>query len=577
MEIILDVQSEIQVLMQPQVETNRQAACADKERTGNSLAGMGASSSGIEKNNSISLQSLPVGIGHEEASEQVEQVHMEDSCPQSLADGDLPPPGPGKLSEDGYNWRKYGQKQVKGSEYPRSYYKCTHPSCQVKKKVERSHDGQITEIIYKGTHNHAKPQPTRRSAIGSAFVLNDMMERPETSASIVKVEGCSMWRGLQQHGTLKDLPGGDWRCDGIERTSSTSGVTDISDPSSTAQGKQVNQLESSEAPELSSTLASDNEDEDEEDRATQGSISLGEDEDNEESESKRRKKESPIIDTNLTSRTVREPRVVVQTTSDVDILDDGYRWRKYGQKVVKGNPNPRSYYKCTNPGCSVRKHVERASHDIKSVITTYEGKHNHEVPAARSSGSGSTGSGSMVASSVAAQQSLVLPMVSGITKQEPRMDGFAPQFGPSEYLKAASCLRNLTGDVKLGVSPSFDMKLPSLQSMTCTSFGSSAGNMELHPLVPLAQVASNFPGPLQMRMQRSASLSLPSALGFNPAKVMGPMQPYLGQQQSREGDVKLLRPKEELKDDTFYDSRFGTSYPPNPPSVYNQIMGRFQL
>ena len=41
------------------------------------------------------------------------------------------------------------------------------------------------------------------------------------------------------------------------------------------------------------------------------------------------------------SRAVREPRVVVQTTSEVDILDDGYRWRKYGQKVVKGNPNPR--------------------------------------------------------------------------------------------------------------------------------------------------------------------------------------------------------------------------------------------
>jgi len=41
------------------------------------------------------------------------------------------------------------------------------------------------------------------------------------------------------------------------------------------------------------------------------------------------------------NRTVREPRVVVQTTSDIDILDDGYRWRKYGQKVVKGNPNPR--------------------------------------------------------------------------------------------------------------------------------------------------------------------------------------------------------------------------------------------
>uniref|UniRef100_A0A8R7TJR6 WRKY domain-containing protein n=1 Tax=Triticum urartu TaxID=4572 RepID=A0A8R7TJR6_TRIUA len=50
----------------------------------------------------------------------------------------------------------------------------------------------------------------------------------------------------------------------------------------------------------------------------------------------------------------------------------------------------RSYYKCTHPGCSVRKHVERASHDLKSVITTYEGKHNHEVPAARNGGHGSS-------------------------------------------------------------------------------------------------------------------------------------------------------------------------------------------
>lgn len=35
----------------------------------------------------------------------------------------------------------------------------------------------------------------------------------------------------------------------------------------------------------------------------------------------------------------------------------------------------------------MRKHVERASHDPKAVITTYEGKHNHDVPAAKTSGS----------------------------------------------------------------------------------------------------------------------------------------------------------------------------------------------
>lgn len=68
-----------------------------------------------------------------------------------------------KPNGDGYNWRKYGQKQVKGSEFPRSYYKCTHPSCPVKKKVERSLDGQVTEIIYKGQHNHQPPQPNKRA------------------------------------------------------------------------------------------------------------------------------------------------------------------------------------------------------------------------------------------------------------------------------------------------------------------------------------------------------------------------------------------------------------------------------
>lgn len=68
-----------------------------------------------------------------------------------------------KPADDGYNWRKYGQKPIKGCEYPRSYYKCTHLNCSVKKKVERSSEGQITQIIYKGQHNHDKPQSNKRA------------------------------------------------------------------------------------------------------------------------------------------------------------------------------------------------------------------------------------------------------------------------------------------------------------------------------------------------------------------------------------------------------------------------------
>ncbi|KAG9455162.1 hypothetical protein H6P81_008066 [Aristolochia fimbriata] len=238
-----------------------------------------------------------------------------------------------RRSEDGYNWRKYGQKQVKGSENPRSYYKCTFPSCPTKKKVERSLDGQITEIVYKGTHNHPKPQSTRRNSGSSA--------QPVQAAV----------------------------------------TSELSDHSA---GRSLIQMESVTTPDNSSVSLGD----DDIDQCSQRSKSGGDEFDEDEPDAKRWKRESENEGLSAGgSRTVREPRVVVQTTSDIDILDDGYRWRKYGQKVVKGNPNPRSYYKCTYVGCPVRKHVERASHDLRAVITTYEGKHNHDVPAARGSGS----------------------------------------------------------------------------------------------------------------------------------------------------------------------------------------------
>ncbi|KAK7369414.1 hypothetical protein VNO80_11451 [Phaseolus coccineus] len=74
------------------------------------------------------------------------------------------------------------------------------------------------------------------------------------------------------------------------------------------------------------------------------------------------------------------PRIAFRTKSELEIMDDGYKWRKYGKKSVKSNTNLRNYYKCSSGGCSVKKRVERDREDSSYVITTYEGVHNHESP-----------------------------------------------------------------------------------------------------------------------------------------------------------------------------------------------------
>lgn len=86
-------------------------------------------------------------------------------------------------ASDGYNWRKYGQKQVKSPKGSRSYYKCTYSECCAKKIECCDHSGHVTEIVYKSQHTHDPPKKsnsTRESKLPSAerFCGNNVTKQP---------------------------------------------------------------------------------------------------------------------------------------------------------------------------------------------------------------------------------------------------------------------------------------------------------------------------------------------------------------------------------------------------------------
>ncbi|CAI0427519.1 unnamed protein product [Linum tenue] len=172
------------------------------------------------------------------------------------------------VTPDGYNWRKYGQKQVKSPNGSRSYYRCTHSDCFAKKIECSDHCGHVIQIVNKGMHSHDPPRKSNSKRVS---------RMPASSGRIrVKKDDLDCSRALTKPG--------------------------------------------------------------------------------------------------------KKPKFVVHAAVDVGISADGYRWRKYGQKMVKGNTHPRNYYRCTSAGCPVRKHIETVADNSSAVIITYKGIHDHDKP-----------------------------------------------------------------------------------------------------------------------------------------------------------------------------------------------------
>jgi len=180
--------------------------------------------------------------------------------------------------KDGFRWRKYGQKSVKGSPYPRSYYRCTVVDCKAKKHVEKFKDDKGVvkmRTVFIGEHIHPAP-------VFNRIFANDQHNFKSSVLAFFK----------------------------------NSDIQDYSETNNKTKGKK-------------------------------------------------RKREEVVR------------KLEVECSSNINVLDDGYHWRKYGQKKVKGTPFPRAYYRCTNTTtkCNVRKMIEETQ--TGTVLISYEGSHNH--------------------------------------------------------------------------------------------------------------------------------------------------------------------------------------------------------
>ncbi|XP_078437040.1 uncharacterized protein LOC144707698 isoform X2 [Wolffia australiana] len=82
-------------------------------------------------------------------------------------------PGGDVIPPDLWAWRKYGQKPIKGSPYPRGYYRCSSSKqCSARKQVEKSRsDPTMLVITYTSEHNHPWPTQKMSTVVSSRSTL----------------------------------------------------------------------------------------------------------------------------------------------------------------------------------------------------------------------------------------------------------------------------------------------------------------------------------------------------------------------------------------------------------------------
>ncbi|KAK3230405.1 hypothetical protein Dsin_002286 [Dipteronia sinensis] len=108
--------------------------------------------------------------------------------------------------EDGHAWRKYGQKDILNTTYPRSYFRCTHKyeqGCKATKQVQKMEDNpQMYETIYIGNHT-CRSQMSLTST--PQMIITDINGGPwGSSSSVISSPSSSTAVVVKQEYNLKE-------------------------------------------------------------------------------------------------------------------------------------------------------------------------------------------------------------------------------------------------------------------------------------------------------------------------------------------------------------------------------------
>ncbi|CAN8287063.1 unnamed protein product [Cochlearia groenlandica] len=119
-----------------------------------------------------------------------------------------------RFDEDRYAWRKYGQKEILNTNFPRSYFRCTHKptqGCKATKQVQKQeHNPEMFQITYIGRHtcNAFNDQTQAKTEL---FEHETTMDSSKTLAPAI-VQGNVNAKVLVSEGIMKE-EANSYNCD----------------------------------------------------------------------------------------------------------------------------------------------------------------------------------------------------------------------------------------------------------------------------------------------------------------------------------------------------------------------------